>query len=447
MKSRSWPSLFFGFGSLVLLVGLASLGAARRATQIYTEMASIYEVHRQTTGIFSALRSDLNLSGIYVRDYLLDPSDLTGAMYRQTLLELRSVMSKEVEELQRLAGPEQAEVLAELRQELDRYWDSIDPLFSWTPRQKMALSSVFLRRRVIPRRDAAMEMARGIREISDANFQIQQRRLERSQADFRRYLAWMMGITVSLGMVVAAISIFRISRLERDSEQQRKRAERAEIELRRLSHELVRTQEAERRSISRELHDQVGQTLTALRMELANLAEIRNSPSGEFFERLQEAKQLAEQTLVTVRDMAMGLRPAMLDDLGLAPALEWQGREFSRRCGIPVDVDVDGSVESLPDAHRTCVFRIVQEALTNCARHAQASRIRVAVHGGAEAISLSVQDDGVGFGRADTTAGGLGLMGIEERARELGGAVRIQSQEGKGTTLQAEIPLPKQVPA
>jgi signal transduction histidine kinase len=447
MRSRSWPVLFFGFGSLVLLIGLASLGAARRATQIYTEMASIYESHRQTTSIFSALRSDVNLSGIYVRDYLLDPSDLTGVMYRQRLLEIRSVMSKELEDLQLLMGPEQADVLEKLRGELDGYWDSIDPLFSWTPRQRMALSSFFLRQRVLPRRDAAMEIARGIRDISDANFKIQQRRLERGQADFRRYLAWMLGITLSLGLVVASISIYRISRLERVSEQQQRRTERAEQELRRLSQELVRAQEAERRSISRELHDQVGQTLTALRMELASLAEIRNSSTGEFKGRLQEAMHLAEQTLVSVRDMAMGLRPAMLDDLGLAPALEWQGREFSRRSGIPVDVEVDGTVDALPDVHRTCVFRIIQEALTNCARHAQASHIRVAVHGGSDRISLSVQDDGVGFARAEAAPGGLGLMGIEERARELGGAVRIRSQTGKGTTLQADIPLPGQAPA
>ncbi|MFB3779306.1 MAG: ATP-binding protein [Bryobacteraceae bacterium] len=445
MRSRSWPALFFGFGGLVLLVGLASLGAARRATQIYTEMASIYETHRQITNIFGAVRSDLNLSGIYVRDYLLDPSDLTGALYRQRLLEIREGMTKELEDLQRLGGPEQADVLAKLREELDGYWDSIDPLFSWTPRQKMALSSLFLRQRVLPRRDAAMEIARGIRDISDANFKIQQRRLERGQADFRSYLAWMLAITVSLGFVVAGLSVYNITRLERESERQQRRTERAEQELRRLSQELVRTQEAERRSISRELHDQVGQTLTALRMELANLSEIRGSPSDEFQGRLQEAKRLAEQTLVSVRDMAMGLRPAMLDDLGLAPALEWQGRDFSRRSGIPVDVEIDGAVDALPETHRTCVFRIVQEALTNCARHAKAKHIRVTVHGSSDAISLSVQDDGVGFAPAETASGGLGLMGIEERARELGGVVHIHSQAGRGTTLQAEIPVPREV--
>jgi len=445
MRPRSWPILFFGFGSLVLLIGLAGLGAARRATQIYVEMASIYDSHRESTNLLSGIRSGVNLSGIYVRDYLLDPSDLTASMYKQQLLEIRSDMSKDLEALQPLAGPEQGAALAKLRQELDGYWDSIDPLFSWTPRQKRALSTFFLRQRVLPRRDAAMDIARGIRDISDVNFKIQQRRLEQSQSDFRKYLAWMLGIAISLGLAVALVSVYRMSRLERETEQQQARTERAEKELRRLSQDLVRAQEAERRSISRELHDQVGQMLTGLRMELANLEEIRNSSAEEFKGRLQEAKHLAEQTLISVRDLAMGLRPAMLDDLGLAPALEWQGREFSRHSGIPVEVQVDGAVEALPEAHRTCVFRIVQEALTNCARHARAEHIRVAVHGGQEAVFLSVQDDGVGIAGSEASAGGLGLVGIEERARELGGAVKIYSQPGKGTTLQAEIPVPEQV--
>ncbi len=445
MRPRSWPILFFGFGSLVLLIGLAGFGAARRATQIYVEMASIYASHRESTNLLSDIRSGVNLSGIYVRDYLLDPSDLTASMYKQHLLEIRSSMSKQLEALKPLAGPEQGDALAKLRKELDGYWDSIDPLFSWTPRQKRALSSFFLRQRVLPRRDAAMDIALGIRDISDVNFKIQERRVEQSQSDFKKYLSWMLGITIFLGLVVTAISVYRISRLERETEQQQARTERAEAELRRLSHELVRAQEAERRSISRELHDQVGQMLTALRMELANLEEIRNSSVEEFKGRLQEAKHLAEQTLMSVRDLAMGLRPAMLDDLGLAPALEWQGREFSRRSGIPVDVQVDGTVDALPDAHRTCVFRIVQEALTNCARHARAEHIRVAVHGGQGAVFLSVQDDGVGIAGSEASAGGLGLVGIEERARELGGAVKIYSQPGKGTTLQAEIPVPEQV--
>ncbi len=445
MRPRSWPILLFGFGSLVLLVGLAALGAARRASLIFSEMVSISELYRDNTRLLNEIRSGVNVSSIYVRDYLLDRSELTASLYRQRLLEIRSSMTEQLKQLESRAGLELRDPLARLSSELDGYWDSMEPLFSWTPRQKMALSSFFLRQRVLPRRDAVLELARGIRDINEANFKFQQRALASSQAEFRKYLWWVLGIAMSLGLLVAAISVYRISRLERETEQHQARSESAEKELRRLSQDLVRAQEAERRSISRELHDQVGQMLTALRMELAHLEEIRTSSEAQFRGRLEDAKRLAEQTLASVRHMAMGLRPAMLDDLGLAPALEWQAREFSRHSGIPVEVQVDGSVDLLPDAHRTCVFRIVQEAMTNCARHAQAQHIRVMVHGSPGAVFLSVQDDGVGMASAEASPGGLGLVGVEERARELGGAVRIHSQPGKGTTLQAEIPLPDQV--
>ncbi len=447
MKSRTWPVLFFGFGSLVLLIALAGLGAARRASQIYTEMAAIYESNRETTMILNDIRSGVNLSGIYVRDYLLDPSGLLAASHRQRLLEIRTSASQELDQLKLRMGKDDSGALARLSKELDGYWDSLDPLFDWTPRQRMALSSFFLKQSVLPHRDAVLEVARGVRESIDANLRLQQTRLQHSQADFYRYLTWMLSVVISLGVMVAVISIYRISRLESEREEQQGRALRAELELRRLSRELVHAQEVERKSISRELHDEVGQTLTALRMELANLEAVRNSPGAEFEIRLREAKQLAERTLASVRNLAMGLRPAMLDDLGLGPALEWLGREFSRRSGIPVNVQADGSLERLPETHGTYVFRIVQEALTNCARHARAKNIRVVIHGGRDAVTVSVQDDGIGMQPSDSPSRGLGLIGIEERARELGGAMTINSKAGAGTTLHVEIPTSEDVTA
>jgi signal transduction histidine kinase len=447
VKSRTWPVLFFGFGSLVLLIALAGLGAARRASQIHTEMAAIYESHRETTMILNDIRSGVNLSGIYVRDYLLDPSHLMASSHRQRLLEIRTSTARQLEQLRARIGKEDAGALARMSAELDGYWDSLDPLFDWTPQQKTALSSFFLRQTVLPRRDAVLEIARGIREFTDTNLKLQQASIQRSQTGFYRYLAWMLSVVILLGVLVAAISVFRITRLENEREGQQARTARAEGELRRLSRELVRAQESERKSLSRELHDEVGQTLTALRMELANLEAVRTSPGEEFSTRLGEAKQLAEQTLASVRNLAMGLRPAMLDDLGLGPALEWQGREFSRRSGIPVNVQIDGDLEHLPETHGTSVFRIVQEALTNCARHSQAKSIRITVHGGPAAVRVSVQDDGVGLQSIDSTGRGLGLIGIEERARELGGLMTIDSQPGKGMTLHVEIPLSQEATA
>jgi signal transduction histidine kinase len=218
--------------------------------------------------------------------------------------------------------------------------------------------------------------------------------------------------------------------------------ERTQIELRRLSSEQVRAQEEERKAISRELHDEVGQTLTALGIEIGNIERLVKQAGPDFLERVAEARQLAQGVLKSVRDMAMGLRPSMLDDSGLVPALRWQAREFSKHVGIPVDLQIDGSLHELPDDVRTCIYRIVQEALTNCARHAKANNIRIVLHGKDDGVSVAIQDDGVGF-HPMSEAVGLGIIGIEERARELGGRLKISSEEQHGTLLIVEIPLVK----
>jgi len=281
-----------------------------------------------------------------------------------------------------------------------------------------------------------------------ASYDDHQERIQQSQAAFRAYQNGILAVALILGLLVAGFTVYRISRLERHSEQQRVRAETAEQELRRLSQELVKAQEEERRALSRELHDEVGQALTALRMDLGNLAAALEESPARFQQGLSEAKELVERTMQMVRDLAMGLRPSMLDDLGLVPALQWQVREFSRRSGIPVELDVDGDLERLPDTHRTCVFRVVQEALTNCGRHAQARHVRVALHGGPAQLTLTIQDDGAGFDvAAGRAAGGLGLVGIDERVRALSGALEILSQPRKGTLLRAVLPLPPEAPS
>jgi signal transduction histidine kinase len=220
-----------------------------------------------------------------------------------------------------------------------------------------------------------------------------------------------------------------------------------ERQLRWLSQKLVHAQEEERKSLSRELHDEIGQMLTGIRMVFGNLEQLRTTPGVDFGNQVAEGKGLAEETLQMVRNLALGLRPSMLDDLGLEPALEWQAREFSRRSGISVEFKTDGSLENIPEVIRTCIYRVVQESLTNCARHSQAKTVRIDLHGGLTELSLLVSDDGVGFAPARTNSRGLGLVGIQERVRELGGRVDVDSQPEKGTVLKALIPLQSEVSA
>jgi signal transduction histidine kinase len=176
-------------------------------------------------------------------------------------------------------------------------------------------------------------------------------------------------------------------------------------------------------------------------MELGNLEQLRSAPGQEFHDHLAEAKTVTEKTMRSVRDLAMGLRPSMLDDIGLGPALQWHVREFSSRSGIPVSVDIDGDLGNVPEAVNTCIYRVTQESLTNCARHAQAKNIRVTVHGGKDQIYVTVADDGIGFESGDLAGPGLGLIGMEERVKKLGGTLTISSQSQKGTILEVRLPV------
>jgi signal transduction histidine kinase len=137
----------------------------------------------------------------------------------------------------------------------------------------------------------------------------------------------------------------------------------------------------------------------------------------------------------------MGLRPSMLDDLGLGSAVQWQARQFSKHTGVPVNVQIEGPLAQLPDRHRTCVYRLVQEALTNCGRHAKAGTIGISIHSLGDRLMVEVRDDGVGFDPSSVRGRGLGLLGMQERVKELGGNIVLKSQPGKGTSLVAAIPL------
>jgi signal transduction histidine kinase len=358
------------------------------------------------------------------------------------LEEFRRTNMSTVAELRRLARGrrENDEHIAGLQGKLDDYWRAFEPLFDWTPIEKMSESARFLRREVLPRRDAVLTIAEEVEQLNNANLATQQAEVTRRHAGLRSDLYKLLWQSLLLGLVVALTAVIRLRVLERRSEEQRRVAQEAERQMRDLSQQIVATQEEERKKLSRELHDHVGQVLTALRMELGRIDRLKAPADKRLASAVAECRQLVDDIVHTVRDLALGLRPSMLDDFGLQPALEWHVRDFARRYGLPVELDVDGEFGGLPDQFRTCVYRVVQEALTNCVRHAKARHIRVHVAGDAGSLNVSVTDDGLGFDRAQRHSG-LGLRGIEERVREIGGTMTIRSAPGGGTSLSIWLPL------
>jgi signal transduction histidine kinase len=195
-----------------------------------------------------------------------------------------------------------------------------------------------------------------------------------------------------------------------------------------------------RNELSRELHDSVGPLLTAMGLQLNAL---RSSPniSPEMGEQLGELNHLNAEALRHIRDLAMGIRPALLTDVNVVAALDYQAREFCRRTGIAASVSTDASVNQLPDEHRTCIYRCVAEALTNCAKHSRAKNIQISIGMSEGSVIVQVEDDGVGI-EQNRHGMGLGLLGMRERVSQLGGRFTLASRQRSGTLITLEIPTP-----
>ena len=442
---RTWPLVAIVLAALLILIAASNLATRRKAQQINTQLDEMHMLHRHIEGQLRKVRSDVHLSGIFIRDYLLDNSQLTGPTYRENLIELRKSTTATLQDLEPLVDPKLVDQIVSLQEKLEDYWGTFDPLFEWDQSQKTALSSTFLRRQVLPRRDAVLNIAQDIEELNNANLKEQRATIGIREYELHRFLNETLWVSLCLGIGVAIAAVVRIRVLEKRSEEQQERSEEAKSEMRRLSQELVTAQEEERKRLSRELHDEVGQTLTALRMEIGKAERLSPKSPGALPSQLAECKHLVETLIHTVRNLSMGLRPSMLDDFGLGTALKWHAQDFSNRYRVMVNVALEGDVDRLPETHRTCVYRVVQEALTNCARHANATQVGVSLRREAATLRLLIHDDGVGLQDQASKRNGLGLLGIEERVKELRGVLSIHSTNGAGTTLRVEIPVPEMV--
>jgi signal transduction histidine kinase len=282
--------------------------------------------------------------------------------------------------------------------------------------------------------------------IADLNEQQLNAGNERDAAllsSFQKSLAVTLLISVLLGIGMAAFSTRRILGLEARAHNQYQEVSDARRQLENLSARLVEAQETERRSLARELHDEVGQSLSAVLVELRNLSSgLAVQSEEQLSKHVETIKDLVENTVRTIRNMSLLLRPSMLDDLGLIPALRWQAREVSRQTCMDVTVSTDLVSDDLPDEYKTCIYRVVQEALHNSSRHSHATAVRIQVLQKPGQLTLSIRDNGKGFDVKQSK--GLGLLGIEERVAHLGGRCSIHSETGSGTVIAVDLPFTQQ---
>ena len=227
-----------------------------------------------------------------------------------------------------------------------------------------------------------------------------------------------------------------LSRLEQDT----RLIERHSRQIQVMSAQVLRAQEEERRRIARELHDETSQALNALLLSIEMAQETVSDQETEACQRLEASKQLTVQTLDAVHNLAFDLRPTMLDDLGLVPSVRWYAKRQSETYGLQILVDTDELGESLPAQTEVALFRIVQEGLTNVAKHANASLARVRLRRREGEVELMVQDNGAGFDPEQVNSERLGLFGIQERVSLLGGSLQVDAGEGRGTRLTVAVP-------
>lgn len=435
ISARRSILLALGFTALILIIAASAFSVWKNARNAQTRVAALHEAHTKAATALSAIRSNAYLIGILTRDYLLDQDPTQAKQYVDQLGEMRKATEEQFSELESSGqDDEQKAARRKLREEFEAYWDPTEITLDWSPAEKRAQRTEVLRERV-RRREEVIALSSQVEQLMTSNFRRERQRITSAEQEFRASLGWTAGLALLLGVAVAWATLVRMTRLEHQSAV-------AESELRRLSGQIRTAQEQERRNLSRELHDQVGQMLTGLRMELASMARLNGDTEGELSSRIARAKGTVEQTLRIVRNIAMLLRPSMLDDLGLTPALAWLVKEISRSSGMEITADIDPSLDSLPDSHRTCLFRVIQEALTNAIRHSGASGVDITLKVNGGWVIGSIADNGRGFDRAAVKQKGLGLVGMEERARELGGSIRIESLPGRGTRVEVHLPLP-----
>lgn len=434
MRIRIWPFVSISFAGLLLLVPLFGWIVSRKAVQIDRNASRAHRLYTQADDAITDIRADVYRAAPLLRD-TTTPQQRAGI--RERIAKLRSSNEVHFKALRSLLPATQLPKLEHLQNQLADHWTSVVQTVNEIERGDTSTPTYLKKKN--EQQEAALEVAEELDALNMANFSLEEREIEDQQYALRRFAAEATGAVLVLGFLIAGGSTVYLARLERVSEKQKQRSEQAEFELRRLSNKLVRVQEDERKTISRELHDEVGQILTGLRMELGSLS--RGEADEIFRERLDSVKALAEDALRAVRNLALLLRPSMLDDLGLGPALRWQAKEISRRSGIPVSIDLGGELDNLPETHRICLYRAIQEALTNCTKHSQATRVAITVTQENDAVSASIRDNGRGFSENGVRTRGLGLVGLEERVRALHGNLTISSQDGAGTLIRVDLPV------
>jgi len=437
--------IVLGFLVVFGLWVFSGLELIRRVTAVQSRVATARLAYGRAEQMLLMVRTNVLLGSIYLRDAIIEQDPARRQQHRAELQRLRDQIETRLPAYVNEVVPQSEQSdWATLQNTLEAFWAGMDAVFSSEPPRTAAQATEFLRSRVV-RRNEVLEIVDNLRTLQQLAEQRQQDETARLSRGLRQRSIWMMSIAVILGLSVAGVAFWHVGVLERENERRRLDEERNRRDLERLSARLVHVQEEERRSLARELHDEVGQSLMAIKMELGALARRLGQDPGARTS-IDDARALADQTLQNVRDLSQLLHPSTLDDFGLPETLRAYLRSFFKRTGISADLVHEGLEERLPVDVEVCVYRITQEALTNVARHSGARRCTVSLARGPGTLELVIEDDGRGIDAAASSrdvSRGLGLIGMRERAQSLAGQFSIANGAQGGTRVTVVLPVPE----
>jgi signal transduction histidine kinase len=424
---------------------------ARRVAEVGKSSDETNARYTRAQELLSMVQTQVLLGSVYLRDALLDPKPDTVETYKQRLLETYDSANRALSEYHPVFNLQaERDQVARLRHEIEDFRATLLQVLQTDTATWREEARDILRLRIVPKRELVIQVSEQVRSLNRTAFVEQQAAIAALYGKTERQVWVVLSLALAASVSIGILATLYARRLEDRLRQQQERDRQSAADLQRLSGKLVRAQEDERRAIARELHDDVGQVLAAIKVELA-LAQRKIEASGGSAQSLEPARAIADRALHSVRDLSHLLHPDLLDELGLAAAINSHLRAFGEQFEVHVDLLHDlGDARMTPDTE-IAAYRIVQEALTNVAKHAAAKNCHVYLHRLSHTLLVTVDDDGRGFdpdSRDGRRNAGLGLIAIRERVANLNGTLRVESSIGRGTRVTVELPArPRVIPS
>jgi len=427
---------FGGLLALMIVAGVAALHSLRQLDGIEQQINERYSAHSQA---LTTILISVHVYHDQMERYLLSGENSEPSIGVADVQESGESVRNALKSYPVDTEPEEQALLSEIQQKFTEQENSFALLLRPSAGVNSQERQRFVGEQMMLRHAYILQVSQEVSSLNNKKLTGAKQSLAASFRMVQTRLVSTVLLSLLAGLLLSLSGGFYILRLERQGRARYQELVASRQELESLSARLVDAQEEERRSISRELHDEVGQTLGALLVDLGQLSKLVPADDNLLREKIARIKSAAETAVKSIRDLALLLRPPMLDDLGLVPALEWQAREISRRGEMEVDVHSEMVSEQLADDVMVCLYRLVQEALTNAARHSGAKHAKVSIVQNEGTIRVQIADDGIGF--SPERVRGMGILGMEERVKRLGGSLTIESEPGKGTTVFAKIPV------